>query len=159
MVSQGQSWFWSQRKRHISRTQYADVFDGPSYDETTYTEDVEADYKPYTPPPTQSDLKNALCAKNYEWALHSPRVTRTSIADKRHQHLSGQERIRLPDRVLRRRHNQDRHNGPEERQHSSGFDHGGDLHRKPKHTHGDRDFYRQLLSAYVAVPVGIWRLL
>ena len=51
---------------HISRTQYADVFDGPSNDETKYTEDVEADYKPYTPPPTQSDLKNALCAKNYE---------------------------------------------------------------------------------------------
>jgi hypothetical protein len=51
---------------HISRTQYADVFAGPSYDETTYTEDVNADYRPYTPPPTQSDLKNALCAKNYE---------------------------------------------------------------------------------------------
>jgi hypothetical protein len=51
---------------HISRTQYADVFAGPQYDETTYTEDVNADYRPYTPPPTQSDLKNALCAKNYE---------------------------------------------------------------------------------------------
>ena len=51
---------------HISRTQYADVFAGPNYDETTYTEDVVADYKPYTPPPTRSDLKNALCAKNYE---------------------------------------------------------------------------------------------
>lgn len=51
---------------HISRTQYADVFAGPNYDETTYTEDVNADYRPYTPPPTQSDLKNALCAKNYE---------------------------------------------------------------------------------------------
>jgi hypothetical protein len=51
---------------HISRTQYGDVFAGPNYDETTYTEDVVADYRPYTPPPTQSDLKNALCAKNYE---------------------------------------------------------------------------------------------
>lgn len=51
---------------HISRTQYADVFAGPTYDETTYTEDVNADYRPYTPPPTESDLKNALCAKNYE---------------------------------------------------------------------------------------------
>jgi hypothetical protein len=51
---------------HISRGQYADVFAGPKYDETTYTEDVVADYRPYTPPPTQSDLKNALCAKNYE---------------------------------------------------------------------------------------------
>ena len=51
---------------HISRTQYADVFAGPNYDETTYTVDVNADYRPYTPPPTQSDLKNALCAKNYE---------------------------------------------------------------------------------------------
>lgn len=51
---------------HISRTQYADVFAGPNYDETTFKEDVVADYKPYTPPPTQSDLKNALCAKNYE---------------------------------------------------------------------------------------------
>jgi len=51
---------------HISRTQYADVFAGPNYDETTYNDDVVADYKPYTPPPTRSDLKNALCAKNYE---------------------------------------------------------------------------------------------
>ena len=51
---------------HITRTQNADVFAGPSYDETTYSEDVNADYKPYTPPLTQSDLKNALCAKNYE---------------------------------------------------------------------------------------------
>lgn len=51
---------------HISRTQYGDVFAGPNYDETTYTDDVVADYMPYTPPPTQSDLKNALCAKNYE---------------------------------------------------------------------------------------------
>ncbi len=51
---------------HISRTQYADVFAGPNYDETTYNDDVVVDYKPYTPPPTRSDLKNALCAKNYE---------------------------------------------------------------------------------------------
>lgn len=51
---------------HITRTQYADVYAGPSYDETTYTVDVNADYSPYTPPPTESDLKNALCAKNYE---------------------------------------------------------------------------------------------
>lgn len=51
---------------HISRTQYADVFAGPNYDETTYKVEVTADYKPYTPPPTVSDLKNALCAKNYE---------------------------------------------------------------------------------------------
>jgi hypothetical protein len=51
---------------HISRTQYGDVYAGPNYDETTYTDNVVADYKPYTPPPTRSDLKNALCAKNYE---------------------------------------------------------------------------------------------
>jgi hypothetical protein len=51
---------------HISRTQYGDVYAGPGYDETTYTDNVVADYKPYTPPPTRSDLKNALCAKNYE---------------------------------------------------------------------------------------------
>jgi len=51
---------------HISKSQYSDLFAGPSYDETTFKVDVVADYKPYTPPPTQSDLKNALCAKNYE---------------------------------------------------------------------------------------------
>jgi len=51
---------------HIQRTTYSDVFAGPTYDETTYTENVNFDYKPYTPPPTVSDLKNALCAKNYE---------------------------------------------------------------------------------------------
>jgi hypothetical protein len=51
---------------HITRTDSAEVFANQNYDETTFKQSVVADYKPYTPPPTQSDLKNALCAKNYE---------------------------------------------------------------------------------------------
>lgn len=51
---------------HITRTQSSDVFAGKTYDETSFSEDVVADYRPYTPPPTPSDLRNALCAKNYE---------------------------------------------------------------------------------------------
>jgi hypothetical protein len=50
----------------VSRTQSAQVYGGGDYDEISFNEWGVFDYKPYTPPPTQSDLKNALCAKNYE---------------------------------------------------------------------------------------------
>jgi hypothetical protein len=53
----------------VSRTQHSAVYGGTSngnYDETSFNEWGVFSYKPYTPPPTQSDLKNALCAKNYE---------------------------------------------------------------------------------------------
>jgi hypothetical protein len=35
-------------------------------DEASLTVSSNYDYRPYTPPLTQSDLRNALCAKNYE---------------------------------------------------------------------------------------------
>ncbi len=35
-------------------------------DEASLTISANYDYRPYTPPLTQSDLRNALCAKNYE---------------------------------------------------------------------------------------------
>ena len=50
----------------VSRTQHSEVFGGTQYDEISFNEWGVFDYKPYTPPATQSDLKNALCAKNYE---------------------------------------------------------------------------------------------
>ena len=49
----------------VSRNIHSEVNGGTQYDEISYNEDVVADYRPYTPPLTQSDLKNALCAKNY----------------------------------------------------------------------------------------------
>jgi len=49
-----------------SRTIHADVYGGSKYDEISYNEWGVFDYQPYNPPATQSDLKNALCAKNYE---------------------------------------------------------------------------------------------
>jgi hypothetical protein len=52
----------------VSRTIDAHVYGGfeKGYDEMTVSEWGVYQYKPYTPPLTQSDLKNALCAKNYE---------------------------------------------------------------------------------------------
>jgi hypothetical protein len=50
----------------VSRTIDAQVYGGSSSDEMTFSEWGVFQYKPYIPPLTQSDLKNALCAKNYE---------------------------------------------------------------------------------------------
>lgn len=52
----------------VSRTIDARVYGGfeKGYDEMTVSEWGVFQYKPYTPPLTQSDLRNALCAKNYE---------------------------------------------------------------------------------------------
>ncbi len=52
----------------VSRTIDAHVYGGfeKGYNEMTVNEWGVFQYKPYTPPLTQSDLKNALCAKNYE---------------------------------------------------------------------------------------------
>jgi len=51
----------------VSRTIDAHVYGGfePGFDEMSVREWGVYQYKPYTPPLTQSDLKNALCAKNY----------------------------------------------------------------------------------------------
>jgi hypothetical protein len=48
-----------------TRTIDSEVYSDSSMDEASLTESVDYDYKPYTPPLTQSDLRNALCAKNY----------------------------------------------------------------------------------------------
>ena len=40
-------------------------------DETAITTSVNFKYNPHHPPLSQSDLRNALCAKNYEWAQYS----------------------------------------------------------------------------------------
>jgi hypothetical protein len=52
----------------VSRTIGARVYGGfeQGFDEMSVNEWGVYQYKPYTPPLTQSDLKNALCAKNYE---------------------------------------------------------------------------------------------
>ncbi len=50
----------------VSRTIDAHVYGGTDQDDMTVDEWGVYQYKPYTPPLTQSDLKNALCAKNYE---------------------------------------------------------------------------------------------
>lgn len=51
----------------VSRTQSAQIYGGTNdYDLTSFNEWGVFTYKSYTPSPTQSDLKNALCAKNYE---------------------------------------------------------------------------------------------
>ncbi len=52
----------------VSRTIDARVYGGfeKGFDEMTVSEWGVYQYKPYTPPLTQSDLKNALCSKNYE---------------------------------------------------------------------------------------------
>lgn len=50
----------------VSRTISAQVYGGSSMDELSTNEWGSWQYRPYTPPLTQSDLRNALCAKNYE---------------------------------------------------------------------------------------------
>jgi len=51
----------------VSRTQFAQVYGGSDNDDVlSFNEWGVFTYKPYIPEPTQSDLKNALCAKNYE---------------------------------------------------------------------------------------------
>lgn len=51
-----------------TRTIDSSVYADSSIEETSLTISANYDYKPYTPPVvfTQSDLRNALCAKNYE---------------------------------------------------------------------------------------------
>ncbi len=48
-----------------TRTIDSSVYSDSCMNEADITESAEYDYKPYTPPLTQSDLRNALCAKNY----------------------------------------------------------------------------------------------
>jgi len=50
----------------VTRTIDSVSYRDSDMDETALTTSVEFDYKPYYPPLTQSDLRNALCAKNYE---------------------------------------------------------------------------------------------
>jgi hypothetical protein len=49
-----------------TRTIDSEVYRDSNMDEASLTTSVNFDYKPYIPPLTQSDLRNALCAKNYE---------------------------------------------------------------------------------------------
>jgi len=49
-----------------TRTIDSEVYRDSNRDEASITTSVYYDYRPYTPPLTQSDLRNALCAKNYE---------------------------------------------------------------------------------------------
>lgn len=49
-----------------TRTIDSEVYRDANRDEASLTISATYDYKPYTPPLTQSDLRNALCAKNYE---------------------------------------------------------------------------------------------
>ena len=49
-----------------TRTIDSEVYSNSSMDEASLTISANYDYRPYTPPLTQSDLRNALCAKNYE---------------------------------------------------------------------------------------------
>jgi hypothetical protein len=49
-----------------TRTIDSHVFTDSNMDEAALTISSNYDYRPYTPPLTQSDLRNALCAKNYE---------------------------------------------------------------------------------------------
>lgn len=49
-----------------TRTIDSEVYRDSNMDEASLTISANYDYKPYTPPLTQSDLRNALCAKNYE---------------------------------------------------------------------------------------------
>ncbi|MDD1742963.1 MAG: hypothetical protein LUQ47_06480 [Methanotrichaceae archaeon] len=50
----------------VSRTMGAQVFTNDDYRDMSFNEWGVYSYKPYLPPLTQSDLKNALCAKNYD---------------------------------------------------------------------------------------------
>ena len=49
-----------------TRTIDSEVYRDSNRDEASLTISSNYDYIPYTPPLTQSDLKNALCAKNYQ---------------------------------------------------------------------------------------------
>jgi len=49
-----------------TRTIDSEVYRDSNMDEASLTISANYDYRPYTPPLTQSDLRNALCAKNYE---------------------------------------------------------------------------------------------
>jgi hypothetical protein len=49
-----------------TRTIDSEVYRDSNMDEASLTVSSNYDYRPYTPPLTQSDLRNALCAKNYE---------------------------------------------------------------------------------------------
>jgi hypothetical protein len=49
-----------------TRTIDSEVYRDSNMDEASLSISANYDYSPYTPPLTQSDLKNALCAKNYE---------------------------------------------------------------------------------------------
>jgi hypothetical protein len=49
----------------VSRSISAGVYGGMGQDELSFNEWGVYQYHPYTPPLTQSDLRNALCAKNY----------------------------------------------------------------------------------------------
>lgn len=50
----------------VTRTIDSEVYKDSNRDEASLTSSVDFDYRPYIPPLTQSDLRNALCAKNYE---------------------------------------------------------------------------------------------
>jgi hypothetical protein len=49
-----------------TRTIDSEVYKDSYVDEASLTISANYDYRPYIPPLTQSDLKNALCAKNYQ---------------------------------------------------------------------------------------------
>ncbi len=49
-----------------TRTIYSEVYRDSNREEASLTISANYDYAPYIPPLTQSDLRNALCAKNYE---------------------------------------------------------------------------------------------
>jgi hypothetical protein len=49
-----------------TRTIDSEVYRDSNRDEASLTISANYDYRPYIPPLTQSDLRNALCAKNYE---------------------------------------------------------------------------------------------
>ena len=50
----------------VTRTLDSVTYKDSEMDETSLVTSVEFNYKPYYPPLNQSDLRNALCAKNYE---------------------------------------------------------------------------------------------
>jgi len=49
-----------------TRTIDSEVYSDSCMEEASLTISANYDYRPYIPPLTQSDLRNALCAKNYE---------------------------------------------------------------------------------------------
>ncbi len=50
----------------VSRTIHSQVYGGYGDDQISFNEWGSWQNQPYTPPLTQSDLRNALCAKNYK---------------------------------------------------------------------------------------------